>query len=225
MVCPNCRKPQPDGTVECANCGVFFAKFHARPPRRRKVQVEQSSNGPGMVGLGILILVLLAWAWTHPGDVFERSRPLTPGGEPPPAPATPDETPEQALSRHLREVPAEAVHELQLLLVPDWLERDQMGVDQVRAVLVLTSGEHTVSSTGRYDYVWRIGEGRPVTGHGGLQALAFRRGKLEGVGRDVIYREFLIIDVPLEKFEGQTLEVDVTFAERFRTTASLGLLK
>jgi len=34
MICPKCRFDQTDGNVECARCGVIFAKFHAAMERK-----------------------------------------------------------------------------------------------------------------------------------------------------------------------------------------------
>jgi len=223
LVCPNCHRLQPTGAIECSACGVIFAKFRARPGRIKRLEIELPKHGPWMIGTGVAIGLGLILAWFNPGLATRPLPPLTPGGEPVPRPLHADETAEQALARRLNTVDADAVERLALALEPLWLEEGRMGVDQVRVVGLLYTGDATVSATGRFDYTWTRGDERPHTSHTNVQALGFRRGEIQGIGRDVVYKELLRIDAPRERFADQPIRVQVSFDGRREAEQTLVL--
>ncbi len=176
-----------------------------------------------MTAAGFGILAVMAWAWFHPGEVSTPKLSLVPGGEPVPARISKEETPEEALARHLRAVETRQVERLEIVLEPDWLYKDQPGVDQVRVLALLYTGDETVSATGPFEYKWTRGDERPTTGHGYLQATSFRWGRLKGASQDVIFKEILRIDAPRSEWEHKTIRVEVTFGNRRWAQGSLVL--
>ena len=221
MVCPNCHRLQPQGAIECSACGVIFAKFRARPGRIQRLQLDMPKQGPAIaVGAAVLVLALV-WSWFNPGTVGGVRPSLTPGGEPVPYELQPGETPEQALARHLRAVDADAVERVALVLEPDWIAPERTGVDQVQVTLLLYTADDTVSASGRVDYTWTRGDERPTTSHSNLLATTFRRGKVQGVGRDEVYKRLLRIDAPREQWAGQPIHVTLSFEGRRTAEATL----
>jgi hypothetical protein len=223
LICPNCQRNQPNGVIECTFCGVIIAKFRKRSGHKAPVEPNMPETSTTMLVVGIGIAIALVVAWFNPGSVKLRPHSLTPGGQPLPAALSPDETQEQTLARHLRVVETDAVERIALVLQPDWIEEDRLGVDQIRVLVAQYTGEETVSANGRFDYAWTRGDERPHTGHTNVQAMSFHRDKVKGFGRDVVYKEVLRIDAPREKWTGQTIRVELTFDRRRSATASLVL--
>lgn len=89
MDCPNCARPQPEGALECAHCGVIFAKWAKRgafqsPPPAPTPEVDGDS--PPRLTLGALIpgsaertaYVNNIWGWVLNRFFGTKIAPLNP---------------------------------------------------------------------------------------------------------------------------------------------------
>lgn len=69
MRCPKCGHEQPDGSSECAHCGIVFAKYRRLHPlggggdHQHTADVSQQETNPfGLIGKGMLLILLAYWS-------------------------------------------------------------------------------------------------------------------------------------------------------------------
>lgn len=74
MDCPRCSAPCEDDAIECARCGVVFAKLaqrtHAEPPpvaahdlASNLAEPQEAASGAAQVGRALALIALAAWTW------------------------------------------------------------------------------------------------------------------------------------------------------------------
>jgi len=77
LICPKCQAEQPDGGVECARCGIVFAKYRRTPGRHKmeppppapeephppeEISREDKATLPAIAQVPVL-LILLYFSW------------------------------------------------------------------------------------------------------------------------------------------------------------------